>query len=100
MSFAQIGDVRVTFSRAPEEVALTIVGKVEGGTILPYQTDDGKTYCAVKVGDYDKSALIEKAAGDLSAFHWILRVLSIVMILAAAFVIYVTYDGIKNRSAK
>ena len=100
MSFAQIGDVRVTFSRAPEEVAVTIVGKVEGGTIVPYQTDDGGTYCAVKVGDCDKLALIETAAGDFGAFYWIVRVLGIVMLLAAAFVIYVTYDGIKNRSAK
>ena len=36
MSFAQVGDVRVTFSRVPEEVAVTIVGKVQGGTAQRY----------------------------------------------------------------
>lgn len=76
----QIGDVRVTFTKAVGGEA-SILAKVTGDTFEPFSSN-GKNLCVLTMGSHSAESMFETEKAANKAFLWILRILGIVLAIA------------------
>jgi len=75
-NFAQIGDVRVTFTYVPTPSEISVVSEQLGDTFTPYQAKTGEVEL-VSSGLVSADKMFTDAQNANKAFAWILRVIGV-----------------------
>ena len=77
----QVGDVRVTFTKADGGEA-SILAKVNDNTFEPY-SKNGKNLQVLRMGNISMESMFETEKATNKAILWILRILGIMLVIAA-----------------
>ena len=77
-----VGDVRVTFMQADGGTA-SILAKVKGNSFEPYTHKNGKSLCVLSMGNRSMEEMYEAQKAANKALLWIIRILGILLIIAA-----------------
>ena len=77
----QVGDVRVTFTKADGGEA-SILAKVNGDTFEPY-SKNGKNLQVLRMGNISMESMFETEKAANKAILWLLRILGIILVIAA-----------------
>jgi len=86
-SSPQIGDVRITLAKIPP-ADISIIAKVIGTTFEKYLAPNGRTFKAVAMGAVGADTMIQREKQANSAFTWLLRIIGILLVVAAFKLIF------------
>lgn len=81
----QVGDVRVTFTKAVGGKA-SILAKVKGNTFEEYKSkakNNSKSFWMLEMGDCSEEEMIESAKSANKMWLWVIRILGILLVIAA-----------------
>ena len=77
----QIGDVRITWSAAPQQALVTLVAQQSGHTFVPYVAKSGYTVDLLRNGSYTAAEMFEHAMQQNQILCWVLRGVGVVLML-------------------
>ena len=77
----QIGDVRITWSAAPQQALVTLVAQQSGYTFVPYVAKSGYTVDLLRNGQYSAAEMFEHAMQQNQILCWVLRGVGVVLML-------------------
>ena len=68
----EVGDLRVTWTRVPEQV-VSVVGLQHNGTVEPYATSNGREIALLERGEVAAAKMFQSAQSRNSQLTWLLR---------------------------
>jgi Putative virion core protein (lumpy skin disease virus) len=86
-SSPQIGDVRITLAKVPP-ANISIIARVIGPTFERYLAPNGRTFTSVAMGMVSAETMIESAKKANSFYTWLLRIIGIILVVAAFKMIF------------
>ena len=86
-SSPQIGDVRITLAKVPP-ADISIIARVIGPTFERYLAPNGRTFTSVAMGTVSAEIMIESAKKANSFITWLLRIIGIILVVAAIKMIF------------
>jgi hypothetical protein len=79
----QVGDMRVTYTVAPQQTTLSVIGAQTSGTIQAYPTRAGSPILMVRTGAASADQMFSQAKASNQTLTWILRGVGVVAMIAA-----------------
>ncbi len=70
MDDAVVGDVRISYSVVPSGASVTVFGKLDGGQIVPFVNDDGKTLYEARTTGFEGSIVAMEREHARSVWIW------------------------------
>ena len=77
----QIGDVRITWSAAPQQAQITLVAQQRGHAFVPYVAKSGYTVDLLRNGSYTAAEMFEHAMQQNQILCWVLRGVGVLLML-------------------
>jgi len=79
----QPGDMKISYSVAPQNTTLSLIGAQTNGVIRPYPTKAGIPLLMVRSGTASPAEMFAEAKAANKTLTWILRVVGVVVMIAA-----------------
>ncbi len=90
----QIGDVRITWSAAPQQAQITLVAQQRGHTFVPYVAESGYTVDLLRNGSYSAAEMFEHAMQQNQILCWVLRGVGVVLMLVGMCMVLLVLRGL------
>ena len=90
----QIGDVRITWSAAPQLAQITLVARQHGHTFVPYVAKNGYTVDLLRNGSYTTAEMFEHAMQQNQILCWVLRAVGVILMLVGVCMALMVLRGL------